>query len=67
MSKDIYKARAQVACRVRHGQPTEEARRNLAAAKLEQYISKVVAEAPPLSSDQLDRIAVLLRPKGGTA
>ncbi|WP_258802637.1 hypothetical protein [Pseudarthrobacter sp. NS4] len=60
MSKDVYRARAEVAVRVRNGKPAEEARRKLAAAKLEQYISKVVAEAPPLSDEQLDRIASLL-------
>ncbi|MDR6414062.1 hypothetical protein [Pseudarthrobacter sulfonivorans] len=38
------------------------ARQNLAAAKLEAYIAKVVAEAPPLDQSQLDAIAVLLRP-----
>lgn len=67
MSKDINKARAQLAVRVRDGKPVEDARRDLAAAKLEQYISKVVAEAPPLSAEQLDRISCLLRPKGGSA
>lgn len=38
------------------------ARQNLAAAKLEAYIAKIVAEAPPLDQSQLDAIAVLLRP-----
>lgn len=46
-----------------------EARRELAAAKLEAYVQKVVANAPPLTSSQRDRIAVLLRParSGGDA
>jgi hypothetical protein len=45
------------------------ARQELAAAKLTAYIEKVVAEAPPLTDEQRDRIAVLLRPgiKGGAA
>jgi len=38
------------------------ARRDLAAAKLDAYIQKVVAEAPPLTDEQRDRIAALLRP-----
>lgn len=38
------------------------ARRNLAAAKLEQYIRETVAEAPPLTVEQRDRLAELLRP-----
>ena len=37
------------------------ARRNLKAARIEDYISRVVAEAPPLTPEQLDRVAVLLR------
>jgi F0F1-type ATP synthase delta subunit len=40
------------------------ARRNLAAARLEDYVAKVVAAAPPLTPAQIDRIAVLLRPAG---
>lgn len=39
-----------------------DARRDLAAAKLDAYIKKVVAEAPPLTDEQRDRIAALLRP-----
>lgn len=38
------------------------ARRDLAAAKLDAYIKKVVSEAPPLTDEQRDRIAALLRP-----
>lgn len=37
------------------------ARRNLRAARLEDYIARVVAEAPPLSDAQRDRLALLLR------
>lgn len=39
-----------------------EARRALAAEKLAAYVSKTVADAPPLTSAQRDRIASLLRP-----
>ncbi|EZP62318.1 hypothetical protein [Micrococcus luteus] len=39
-----------------------EARRALAAEKLAAYVSKTVAEAPPLTPAQRDRIASLLRP-----
>lgn len=42
-----------------------EARQNLKALKLEEYVSKVVSEAPPLTTEQADRIAALLRPAGG--
>jgi hypothetical protein len=34
--------------------------RDLAAAKIEQYVENVVATAPPLTADQRDRIAALL-------
>ncbi|SFS15703.1 hypothetical protein SAMN04487783_2107 [Agrococcus baldri] len=42
-----------------------EARRNLKAARLAEYVERVVAEAPPLTPQQRDRIASLLR--GGVA
>jgi hypothetical protein len=37
------------------------ARENLKAARLEAYIEKVVDSAPPLSAEQRDRLALLLR------
>jgi len=39
----------------------EEAQRELAAARLEQHIKQVVDGMPPLTDDQLSRLAVLLR------
>lgn len=48
-----------------HGRDSDETRarrRDLAAAKLVAYVERVVAEAPPLTEEQLDRIALLLRP-----
>lgn len=44
-----------------------EARQNLKALKLEEYVRNVVDQAPPLRPDQADRIAALLRPAGGGA
>lgn len=41
-----------------------ELRRELAAAKLAEYVARVVAEAPPLTDEQKTRIASLL---GGVA
>ncbi len=38
-----------------------DARRELAAAKLEAYIKAVVAACPPLSEDQKQRLRLLLR------
>ncbi len=37
-----------------------DAKRNLAAANLEAYIKRIVAEAPPLTEDQRSRLALLL-------
>lgn len=37
------------------------ARRELRAARLADHVAKVVAEAPPLTAEQCERIAVLLR------
>lgn len=37
-----------------------QARRNLAAAKLEDYIKRVVDAAPPLTVEQRSRLTVLL-------
>jgi hypothetical protein len=46
-----------------------EAKRDLKMVNVEEYITKALAEAPPLTSDQRDRLAELLRPvrKGGHA
>ena len=41
------------------------ARLNLKAARLEDYVARVVDAAPPLTADQRNRIAALLRPVGG--
>jgi hypothetical protein len=37
-----------------------EARRDLAAAKLQDYIERTLADAPPLSDAQRERLALLL-------
>ena len=39
-----------------------EKRQRLAEAKLANYISQVVASAPPLTDEQRDKLALLLRP-----
>ena len=43
------------------------ARRDLRAARLEDYISKTLAEAPPLTDEQKSALAALLLRGGGTA
>jgi len=44
-----------------------EARRDYAAEKLAAYIERVVADAPPLTAGQRDRLALLLRSGGSDA
>lgn len=39
-----------------------EARQNLKALKLAEYVTRVVSEAPPLTDEQLERVSALLRP-----
>lgn len=43
-----------------------DARRQLAAANIASYVERAVAKAPPLTAEQRDRIAILLR-NGGNA
>lgn len=43
----------------------DDARRALAETKIEAYIRKTVDAAPPLTVQQRERLAALLRPAGG--
>lgn len=63
MSTAIQAARARLGSASRWGTPAEaaDARRDLAAANLEQYIGKVTADAPPLTDEQRDHLAALIR------
>ena len=69
MSTSVYTHRARVAGLSRDRSPEDaelvSARRDLAAANLAAYIARVVDAAPPLSPEQRDRIASLLRPTAG--
>lgn len=53
-----------VAKRLRDPERLHAAKRDHAAAMLEQYVTKIVSSAPPLLPEQRDRIAALLRPAG---
>lgn len=44
-----------------------EARRTLKALRLEDHVREVVASWPPLTDEQADRIAGILRPVAGGA
>jgi hypothetical protein len=63
--------RARVASLTRSREPSDpdllNARRDLAAARAEGYIQKLVDAAPPLTADQRARLAVLLLSPGVAA
>lgn len=71
MHPEVTKARAR--CAGLHARPQDDpdriaARRDLIAAKASEYITKVLASAPPLTDEQRTRLAELLRPaRRGTA
>lgn len=63
----VFQARARVANeskRARRGASSpgavEAARRDLAEAKVADYVARVLAEAPPLTEGQLDRLCALM-------
>ena len=48
-------------------QTVTDLRRQLRADRLAEHITKVVDQAPPLTAEQVDRLAVLLRGGGADA
>ncbi|MCI1788621.1 MAG: hypothetical protein LKI58_11280 [Actinomyces sp.] len=66
MSQQVQSARGKLGAAARRGTAADvtTARRDLAAAKIEDYVSRVVAEAPPLTPAQRDRIAALVKAGG---
>ncbi|MFC7925482.1 hypothetical protein [Microbacterium laevaniformans] len=67
MSTPVLSARGRKAHAVKIGDASaiERASRDLAAEKIAAYVERVVAEAPPLTAIQRDRITMLL--SGGDA
>lgn len=61
--------RARVAALTRHRKPDDPAlsaaRRDLAAERLSEFVQRVVATAPPLTTQQRDTITALLRTPSG--
>lgn len=56
-------AQGRHAAAVRWGHPNKsEIERDYLAAKVEAYVSRVLADAPPLTNEQRERIAALLAP-----
>lgn len=49
-----------LASRRRDAEAITDARRDLAAAKIAAYVEKVVAEAPPLTDAQRDRLSAII-------
>lgn len=61
---EIRSAACRVARATKAGDPTAEAdaRRELAEAKIADYVRRCLAAAPPLSDEQRTRLAELIRP-----
>ena len=64
LSPEARRVRAKVATDVQNGRnaEAERARQQFKALKAEDYIRELVDTAPPLTDEQRDRLAVLLRP-----
>ena len=64
MSTSWTSERAKLAALSRHHsgdtEAIDQARRDLRAARLEDHVSKVLAEAPPFTAEQRRRLAALL-------
>ncbi len=65
-SPELRRATAKAGAAVRwRGPNAEGARRDLAAERIAAYVERVLADAPPLDSEQKARLALLLH--GGAA
>lgn len=67
MSARSIQGRLAAELRYRPNENHDDLRRDFAAEKLAEYIRKTVDSAPPLTDEQAERIAALLRPAGGDA
>lgn len=61
----VARSRLGVATRRKDPQEIEAAKQALAAAKLEAQITRIVADAPPLTADQRHKLTGLLAGAGG--
>lgn len=66
-STKLKRAVSRAGSAARWGTPDDAvaARRELAEARIEEYVTRILADAPPLTDSQRDRLAGLLR--GGAA
>jgi hypothetical protein len=70
MDSAVSRTRSRLAVAHRLGGNITEARRDFAAAKLEDFISKTLAAAPTLTDEQRSKLALLIHgstPRRGTA
>ena len=71
ISEPVAHERARIASLTRSRRPDDpdliEARRNLRAIRIEEYVRRTLADAPPLTDQQRARIAGLLAPADGGA
>lgn len=65
MPSSVSKLAARNAANKRWGRKDDDTARQLAEARITDYVSKVVASAPPLTDSQVHRISALLRPAVG--
>lgn len=66
VSSDTRRAQARHAAAIRWQKPDQDdAARDYAATRIADYVQRIVAEAPPLTVEQRERIARLLTPAGG--
>ena len=65
MSARSIQGQLAAASRYRPAEDHTELKRGLKAAQLEEYIARTVESWPPLTAEQTDRLAILLR--GGAA
>ena len=70
-SPTLRHSTARAGAAVRWGKAdAEDARRDLAAERITEYVQRVLAAAPPLTNEQRERLALLLHgstPKRGAA
>jgi len=65
-SPTLRRAAARAGAAARHHHPNADAdRADLAVERIAAYVERVVASAPPLTADQRDPLALLLRGAGG--
>jgi hypothetical protein len=63
LSPEQRRLRANLGAASRHRpEAVDELRRDLKASRAEDYIRRLVESAPPLTPEQRDRLALLLRP-----